>query len=84
MLGGKESNMEQLTLYTITSCIECGKIKSFLNKKNIPFEEINLFDQPNKQQELMDYTGEYSVPTIVHLGKVLEIGDLSNALEEPN
>lgn len=76
MLGGKESNMEQLTLYTITSCIECGKIKSYLNKKEIPFEEINLFQQPNKQQELMNYTGDSIVPTIIHMGKVLEIGDL--------
>ncbi|TKD71449.1 glutaredoxin family protein [Pseudalkalibacillus hwajinpoensis] len=76
MLGGKESNMEQLTLYTITSCIKCVKIKSYLKEKEIPFEEINLFDQPHKQQELINYSGDCSVPTIIFKGKVLNSGDL--------
>lgn len=66
--------MEQIKLYTITSCMECLKTKQQLGLKNIPFEEVNILEQPERQEELIRLAGELYAPFLVE-------GDLSISLE---
>ncbi|MFK3959059.1 glutaredoxin family protein [Guptibacillus hwajinpoensis] len=70
------SNMEQITLFTITSCIDCYKMKQHLKVKNIPFEEVNLMEQPDRQDELIKVAGEFNVPFLVGGKKALSLEDL--------
>ncbi|QHA92000.1 glutaredoxin domain-containing protein [Bacillus sp. N1-1] len=54
--------MEQIKLYTITSCMEWLKTKQQLGLKNVPFEEVNILEQPERLEELIRLAGELYVP----------------------
>ncbi len=77
MLGGSKSNMEQVTLFTITSCIDCYKMKQHLKVRNIPFVEVNVMEQPERLKDLIKVAGECQVPFLLKGKEVLFLEDLS-------
>ena len=44
--------MPKITLYSRTSCAPCKTLKYWLGKKNIPYNEKNLDDNPDFALEL--------------------------------
>ena len=68
--------MEQIKLYTITSCIRCLKTKQQMMLKNIPFEEVNVFEQPERQEELIKLAGEFYVPFLVEGDRPISLENL--------
>ncbi|MGE3974192.1 MAG: glutaredoxin 3 [Bdellovibrionales bacterium] len=56
--------MAKVVIYSKNYCPFCVKAKNLLQKKNVPFEEINLEDKPAELQALKDRTGLRTVPQI--------------------
>ncbi len=56
--------MEDVVVYTTPSCPWCNKTKSYLKDKGISFEEKDVAEDSGAAQEMMDLTGQRSVPVI--------------------
>ena len=56
------SAIKNVTVYTTTTCAYCPMVKEWLDKKDIEFEEAVLDKQPERQQEMMDKSGQMAVP----------------------
>lgn len=56
-------NKSMLTVYSKNNCPFCVQAKRLLESKNVPYEEINIEDQPDARQMLLD-RGLRSVPQI--------------------
>ena len=56
---------KNITIYTSSLCGFCYRAKSLLQKKNIPFEEIDIDLDYNKRNEMIKKSGgRTSVPQI--------------------
>jgi glutaredoxin 3 len=62
-----------LTVYSKTVCPYCVQAKNFLKSKNIPFEEINIEEQPEAREFIMT-AGHRTVPQIYHNGELFVEG----------
>jgi glutaredoxin 3 len=56
--------MEQVTVYTTSTCPWCTKVKTFLHDKGVSFEEKDVSDNNQAAQEMIELTGQRSVPVI--------------------
>ena len=56
-------------MYTTPWCGYCRRAKTLLEGKGIPYEEIDLDDDPAFRQTLFDLTGGWTVPQIVIDGR---------------
>lgn len=62
-----------VTLYSVSKCSSCDQARSYLKKRGVPFNEINVSEKnPQAQQEMIKKLGELSVPTITVGGKVMQ------------
>jgi glutaredoxin 3 len=61
--------MTTIQIYTTPWCGYCVRAKALLAAKKIPFEEINLEEDPHFRQKLLDLTGGFTVPQILVDGK---------------
>jgi glutaredoxin 3 len=57
--------MPEITMYTTSWCGYCVRAKILLDSLDLPYEEINLDDDPQFRQRLFDLTGGWTVPQIV-------------------
>ena len=57
--------MREITMYTTSWCGYCVRAKMLLDSLGLPYEEINLDDDPRFRQRLFDLTGGWTVPQIV-------------------
>ena len=57
--------MKQVTIYTTHNCPHCTRAKDLLKIKGIPFQEIDLTDDPYKREEAEKRYGWMTVPIIV-------------------
>ena len=57
--------MSQVTVYTTEPCGYCRVAKALLNKRGIPYEEINLAKDPEGRAELVRATGMMTFPQVV-------------------
>jgi glutaredoxin 3 len=79
---------KQITVYSTEPCSFCVQAKALLQKRGIPFEEINLSKDPAGRAQLAERTGMMSFPQIVVDGEVLggfrelAIADRDGRLEE--
>ena len=63
--------MKQVTLYTRSLCGWCIDAKAYLKTHNIPFEEVDVGQNPKAYEEMKQLSGQQYVPTIVVDGQVL-------------
>jgi glutaredoxin 3 len=61
--------MPEITMYTTSWCGYCVRAKILLDSLGLPYEEINLDDDPQFRQRLFDLTGGWTVPQILIDGK---------------
>lgn len=54
-----------LTLFTRPMWTDCQEAKEFLSQRNIPYEEINVQGQPEKERLMKEMTGSIIVPAFV-------------------
>jgi glutaredoxin 3 len=57
--------MNRLTIYTTEPCGYCRTAKALLDKRGIPYEEINLAKDPSGRAELVRETGMMTFPQVV-------------------
>ena len=63
--------MKHITLYTWPHCPFCRKAKRLLDDKGYPYNEINIYRNNAKKQELTNMTGQTTVPYIFIGDKLL-------------
>ena len=61
----------EVKLYTTPTCPWCKKVKEFLKKNNIGFEEVNVSGNQQATQEMIKKSGQMGVPVIDIDGKVI-------------
>jgi glutaredoxin 3 len=61
--------MERVTIFTTDPCGFCRVAKSLLEKRNVPFSEVNLAKDPSGRTELVRMTGMMTFPQVVIDGK---------------
>ncbi|MFQ5870083.1 MAG: Uxx-star family glutaredoxin-like (seleno)protein [Candidatus Zixiibacteriota bacterium] len=55
----------RVTIYTKTGCPYCVAAKEDLDRRNIRFEEINVYEKPEAKKKVVELTGGRLVPVIV-------------------
>ncbi len=60
--------MKNVTIYTTPGCIYCKIAKGFFEDNGIEYKEYDLSEDAEKRDEMIEKTGQMSVPMI-------EIGD---------
>jgi glutaredoxin len=64
--------MGRITIFTINGCPFCIKAKKALQKRSIPYMEINIQTHPDKRNDLLTLSDSLSVPQIffneLHIG----------------
>jgi glutaredoxin len=71
-------------LYTISGCYKCEKVKEVLASKQIPFKEVNLFDYPERTNEIKHINGEVVTPLFYSKGKRYLFDDIVKKSNEIN
>ena len=61
--------MPRLTIYTTEPCGFCRVAKSLLDKRDVPYSEINLARDPSGRAELVRMTGMMTFPQVVIDGR---------------
>ena len=61
------------TLYYVPDCASCDSVRDYLEIRNIPVTEKNVFDNVELQTEMKDLTGRENVPVVV-IGESVIIG----------
>ena len=57
--------MPRVTVYTTEPCGFCRVAKALLNKRGVPFEEINLAKSPEGRAQLVERTGMMTFPQVI-------------------
>ncbi|GAC1434802.1 MAG: glutaredoxin 3 [Solirubrobacteraceae bacterium] len=60
-----------ITIYTTEPCAFCLRAKSLLQKRGLPYEEINLARDPAGRVELVERTGMMTFPQVVIDGELV-------------
>lgn len=70
----------QIKVYTTQWCGDCQVTKNYLAKFGIPFEEIDIENDPQAAQYVMEVNdGRRSVPTLVYDGQATSLSRFSRA-----
>jgi glutaredoxin-like YruB-family protein len=57
--------MKKVMVYSTPTCPWCHRVKDYLGKKNIQFEDIDVTKSPDKASEMVKVSGQRGVPVIV-------------------
>lgn len=57
--------VKNITIFTTNTCAYCVMVKKWLGSKGIGYEEVNLDSNPERQQEAIEMSGQFSVPVTV-------------------
>jgi len=57
--------MARIQMYTTSWCGYCVRAKALLESRHLPYEEINLDDDPAFRQTIQDLTAGWTVPQIL-------------------
>lgn len=56
---------KDITIYTTNTCAYCVMVKRWLQSKGMNYNEINLDENPDRQQEALEMSGALTVPVTV-------------------
>lgn len=56
---------KNITIYTTTTCAYCPMVKKWLTAKGMPYDEVNVDLQPERQAEALAVSGSLTVPVTV-------------------
>ncbi len=62
---------KSVKVYSTSTCPYCSMAKSFLKDNNIAFEEVDVSQDTAAAQEMMEKTGQMSVPAIDVDGQII-------------
>ncbi len=62
----KENPMpKNITIFTTNTCAYCGMVKKWLGAKGMTYEEVNLDENPDRQKEALELSGQLTVPVTI-------------------
>ena len=72
----------KIKIYTTPTCSWCKKLKEWLKKKKLPYEDCDISESQNKtfRDELLDKSGQLAVPMIDIDGKIIFLSKLFSFL----
>lgn len=56
---------KDITIYTTNTCAYCVMVKKWLAAKGHTYQEVNLDEDPARQQEALEMSGALTVPVTV-------------------
>lgn len=56
---------KNITIYTTNTCAYCVMVKKYLTTKGQKYDEVNLDDRPELRQEIINLSGQMTVPVTV-------------------
>lgn len=68
-------------VFTTTNCPACRSVKDFLKVRGVEFSEINIEDDMKAAEEMVEKSGQMSVP-VVEIGEKIIVGFNRSALAE--
>ena len=75
--------MPEIVIYTTTICPYCVRAKMLLQRKGVPYEEVNVSGDADARQALVARTRQRTVPQIFingeHIGGADELAELERA-----
>ncbi len=63
--------MATIKIYTTPTCAFCKQAKEYFKSKNLEYTEYDVSKDTDKQKEMIDKTGQFSVPVIDIDGKIV-------------
>lgn len=57
--------VKKITVFTTDTCAYCVMVKKWLGAKGYQYEEVNLNQEPDRQQEAFQLSGSLTVPVTV-------------------
>lgn len=77
--------MKKIEIYTTTTCPYCVKAKKLLEKKGLPFDEIDVYNNPELREKMVERAqGRRTVPQIFINGHSIGGCDDLYALDAEN
>ena len=73
--------MPEVQVYTTTQCPYCRMVKAFLERRKIPFTEINVSKDTKAAAEMIEISGQNGVPVTVAGDRII-VGFDAQALNE--
>ena len=56
---------KSITIFTTNTCAYCVMVERFLDMKGLKYEVVNLDEKPELQQQVLEMSGELTVPVTV-------------------
>lgn len=53
---------KKVTVYTTNTCAYCAMVKKYLDAKSVPYDVVNLDENPKRQAEVLELSGALTVP----------------------
>lgn len=60
-----------IKVYSTPTCPWCKKAKSYLESKNIPYEDINVATDLEGREEMLNLSGQSGVPVLDLCGSIV-------------
>jgi len=76
-----DKNGYKVTIYTLSTCPHCSRLKSFLKEKGIAFEDHDVGENPLALEIMQRISNQNNVPVIAVNGEI-HIGFDKSWLEE--
>lgn len=73
--------MTKVKVYSTPTCHWCVRLKEFLKEKGVDFEEVDLSVDQEAAKEMIEKSGQMSVPQIEINGKII-VGFDKKKIEE--
>jgi glutaredoxin-like YruB-family protein len=61
----------KIQIYSSPDCAYCYTVKDYLTQKGVEFEEIDLFEQPEKRKEMEEISKQKNIPVMVFNNEVV-------------
>ncbi len=62
---------KKIKIYSTDQCPYCVTLKSFLDKHDIEFEDVNVAENEKARQEMIEKTGQMGVPVVDIDGEIV-------------
>lgn len=62
---------QKVIVYSTPSCPYCTSAKQFLKEHNISYEDIDVRKEPDKAREMIEKSGQMSVPVLDINGTII-------------
>jgi len=64
---------KKIKVYSSPGCAYCYTLKEFLKKRDIEFEEIDIYEDKKAKEEMIKKSGQMNVP-VMEIGENIVVG----------